>query len=165
MKKLLSWLKPNVTRFDVVVASMVLLFLLSFGIISCNNIDWDNINLDDPAMVIILEETVDAFGYVLGALAAKDPDLRAKIKGYHDRVVAEGLTLAIANEALQMIIKSDELVYRMIARKISRLLVRFGVILDKDGVITDFGALSEKYLVIGKDAYLAALRDAGVAVK
>lgn len=158
MKNLFTWLKPNVTRTDRVVASIALFLLLSVGLVACPKIDWEALKTDDT-LDLLITESVDAFGYTLGCLASKDPILEAKIKYYHDRVVKEGLTVAIVNEALRYLFDSDELIYRNLARKLTRLTSYFGAKFDVDGNLTEFGAISEKYLTVGKDAYLTAIAE------
>jgi hypothetical protein len=106
-------------------------------------------------------ESVDAFGYTLGLLAAKDPVLKEKIEHYYTELMEQGLTLATTNEALTYLVKSDDVAYKVLAYKLSRLVKLFGVQFDKDGLITDFGKFSERYLIIGKDAYLLGVSSGG----
>jgi len=106
-------------------------------------------------------ESVDAFGYTLGLLAAKDPVLKEKIEHYYIELMEQGLTLATTNEALAYLTDSNDVSYKVLAYKLSRLVKLFGVQFDKDGMITDFGKFSERYLLIGKDAYLLGLSSGG----
>jgi len=133
---------------------VVILFLLGCGAY-LENLKSDG-DLDPYAV-----ESVDAFGYTLGLLAAKDPVLREKIEHYYTGLMEQGLTLTTANEALEYLTDSDDVAYKVLAYKLSRLVKLFGVQFDKDGMITSFGKLSERYLIIGKDAYLLGLSSGG----
>jgi len=133
--------------------------LCLFLFLGCSSV-MESISLDsnlDP----YISESVDAFGYTLGLLAAKDPVLEERIENYYNQLMTQGLTLAVANEALVFLNDSNDTAYKVLAYKMSRLIKLFGAKFDSQGRIVDFGKLSQEYLVIGKDAYLLGLNSGG----
>ena len=130
-------------------------FCLCFA--SCN---LDNLNLDNSTTTVIVEEVVDAFGFTLGMLAAKDPILKDKIEEYYIQLINQGLTLTLINQALNYL-GNENFAYKLLAYKMIKIIKTVGGKFDDNGMITDLGKLTQEHLEIGKQAYLFALVSAG----
>lgn len=110
---------------------------------------------------IIIEETIDAFGYTLGLMAAKDPELKADIKKYYTLVETGEFTLAALNILLKEY-SQENVAYQVLIYKMNSLVKRLGGEVLPDGTITSLGRITKEHLEIGKNSYLLALNNAEV---
>ena len=81
-------------------------------------------------MVIIMEESVDAFGYILGALAAKDPELRAlrdkleaNTKYFREKMTAAGFKIKAGDHPIVPIMLGDA----ALATKMATMMLDEGI--------------------------------------
>ena len=129
----------------------VLLIMVLFFISGCAGLQ-----LNDTQDLIV-EQTIDTFGYTLGLFAVKDDIFKEQVEMYYTRVKSEGITTAVANEILFKF-KDTDIAYQVLAYKMVSLIKLMGGQIAPDGTIEDFGRLTDKYLEIGKLAYLTAIQ-------
>lgn len=122
-----------------------------------------SIDLDNDTAKILIEESIDTFGYSLGLMAAKDPQLKAEIETYYATIQAGEFTLTALNVLLQKY-SSENVAYQVLIYKVSGLVKRVGGTVLDDGTITSLGDITQKHLDIGKNAYLLALKTSGVTI-
>lgn len=115
----------------------------------------------ETAQGIVIEQSVDTFGYVLGLFAAKDPEFKEEVDHYYKEVKVNGLTLTVVNEIMAKF-RSKDIAYQVLIYKLTSLIRLMGGTFDQSGSITSFGEISNEYLEVGKNAYLAAIRNVEV---
>ena len=134
-----------------IIMVLIICCVFGFSLTSCN------FNLTSGSVTdVIVSETIDAFGYTLGMLAAKDPVLKAEIENYYKQLTTQGLTITLLNQAL-VYLGAENVGYKILAYKLTRLIKVIGGQFDNDGMITDLGQLTQEHLEIGKQAYLMGL--------
>lgn len=135
--------------------TMVFLYLVA----GCSTIG--SVQISDETKDILMEESIDAIGYTLGLLAAKDPDLRKDIEYYYKTVESGNYTLV----ALNLIFKKyseEDAAYKLLIYKVSGLIKRLGGEVLPDGTIESLGGITKEHLEIGKNAYLLAINTSEV---
>jgi hypothetical protein len=133
------------------ILTLALLFLGCAGIMQ-------QINLNDQNL--LLKESVDTFGYTLGLLAAKDPELKVKVESYYSTLVESGIDVAIVNAALKYLGGSST-ANQILAYKMTGLIMLVGGEKDATGSIVSIGKINPELIEIGKNAYLFGLKTGG----
>lgn len=145
----------------VTILALGLMFIslvnLMFG---CSGVQIDGEVNDTEAFII--EETVDAFGYGLGLVAYKDPELRKDVETYYHLISEQGITMAGLNALFSKYADQDP-AYELMIYKLTRLIKRMGGTVLPDGTIETLGAITKEHLEIGKNSYLLAIKTAEVA--
>lgn len=140
-------------------------FIMSIFLVAlmgCAMIPSGGIHIDpETAQGIIIEQSVDTFGYTLGLFAAKDPAFKSEVEYYYKEVKLNGFTTAVVNE-IMVKFRNQDIAYQVLVYKLTSLIRLMGGTLDQSGAIVSFGEISEQYLEVGKNAYLAAIRNVEV---
>lgn len=108
---------------------------------------------------LIIEQSIDTFGYTLGLFAVKDPDFRGEVEYYYNQVKTSGFTLTVVNEIMYKF-KNKDIAYQVLMYKMTSLIRILGGKIDSNGAIESFGEITDHYLEIGKNAYMIAVQNA-----